>query len=278
MTTTVAIKALASEKRRQILQWLKDPEAHFPPQVDGDLVKDGVCGVLIAAKLGVSQPTVSEHLKLLSHAGLVRTKRIKQWTFYKRERTADQGDQEGDFGEHLKDGTIRGMLIRITALLCAILAFDAAAADRKEWEQHADCRYIERKYNDGDSFRVSCGAREMILRLYYVDAPESNMSNAARVGEQREYFAATIEGVLSTGEAATRRVRELLQRPFSVATKWAVAGGRSKELRYYGLIDVGGKRLTEILVSEGLARTKGRGCESSLRRKGDRLSREASRS
>ena len=85
MTTTIAIKALASEKRRQILQWLKDPEAHFPPQVDGDLVKDGVCGVLIAAKLGVSQPTVSEHLKLLSHAGLVRTRRIKQWTFYKRD-------------------------------------------------------------------------------------------------------------------------------------------------------------------------------------------------
>ena len=85
MTTTVAIKALASEKRRQILQWLKDPGAHFPPQVDGDLVRDGVCGVLIAAKLGVSQPTVSEHLKLLAHAGLVRTKRIKQWTFYKRD-------------------------------------------------------------------------------------------------------------------------------------------------------------------------------------------------
>jgi len=85
MTTTIAIKALASEKRRQILQWLKDPRAHFPPQVDGDLVKDGVCGVLSAAKLGVSQPTVSEHLKLLAHAGLVRTKRIKQWTFYKRD-------------------------------------------------------------------------------------------------------------------------------------------------------------------------------------------------
>src|SRR5471030_590373 len=85
MTTTIAIKALASEKRRQILQWLKDPEAHFPPQVDGDLVKDGVCGVLIAAKLGVSQPTVSEHLKVLAQAGLVRAKRIKQWTFYKRD-------------------------------------------------------------------------------------------------------------------------------------------------------------------------------------------------
>jgi DNA-binding transcriptional ArsR family regulator len=82
------MRALANERRLLILEWLKDPRAHFPPQVDGDLVKDGVCGVLIAAKLGVSQPTVSEHLKVLAQAGLVRAKRIKQWTFYKRDETA----------------------------------------------------------------------------------------------------------------------------------------------------------------------------------------------
>ena len=46
------VKALASEKRLQILHWLKQPRAHFPPQVDGDLVKDGVCGLFIAQKLG----------------------------------------------------------------------------------------------------------------------------------------------------------------------------------------------------------------------------------
>ena len=149
------------------------------------------------------------------------------------------------------------MSIRITALLFAILTVEATAADRKEWEQHSHCRYIEQKFNDGDSFRVSCGMREYVLRLYYVDAPEANLSSGARVDEQREYFKVPVESVLATGEAATRRVRELLHQPFSVATKWAVAGGRSKELRYYGLIDVGGKRLIEILVSEGLARTKG---------------------
>jgi ArsR family transcriptional regulator len=53
--------------------------------VDGDLVQDGVCGLLIAEKLGVSQPTVSEHMRLLVRAGLVRPKRIKQWTFYRRD-------------------------------------------------------------------------------------------------------------------------------------------------------------------------------------------------
>ena len=85
MPISSAFKALASDRRLQILEWLKDPERHFRPQVDGDLVKDGVCGVLIAEKLGVSQPTVSEHLKVLTQAGLLRSKRIKQWTFYRRD-------------------------------------------------------------------------------------------------------------------------------------------------------------------------------------------------
>lgn len=79
-----AMKALANERRLLILQWLRTPRAHFREQVDGDLVDDGVCGVLIAEKLGVSQPTVSEHMRILANAGLVDAKRIKQWTFYRR--------------------------------------------------------------------------------------------------------------------------------------------------------------------------------------------------
>jgi DNA-binding transcriptional ArsR family regulator len=78
------VKALASDKRLLILAWLKEPREHFPPQVDGDLVRDGVCGLFIAQKLRVSPPTASEHLRVLSLAGLITPKRIKQWTFYKR--------------------------------------------------------------------------------------------------------------------------------------------------------------------------------------------------
>ena len=85
MSIALALRALANSRRLQILHWLKDPTAHFPPQVDGDLVRDGVCGVLLARKLGVSQPTLSEHMRVLADAGLVRGKRIKQWTFYRRD-------------------------------------------------------------------------------------------------------------------------------------------------------------------------------------------------
>jgi DNA-binding transcriptional ArsR family regulator len=81
------VKALANERRLEILHYLKRPRAYFPKQADGDLVRDGVCGLLIARKLGITAPSASEHLKILSRAGLIRGKRIKQWTFYKRDET-----------------------------------------------------------------------------------------------------------------------------------------------------------------------------------------------
>ena len=84
MNLDLVLRALANERRLRILNWLRHPRRHFPPQVDGDLITDGVCGLLIARKLRVSQPTASEHLKILQQAGLVQGKRIKQWTFYKR--------------------------------------------------------------------------------------------------------------------------------------------------------------------------------------------------
>ena len=80
-----SLRALNNERRLQILEWLKNPTAHFAPQEFGDLKKDGVCGSRISEKLGVSQPTASEHLRILTQEGFLRTKRTKQWTFYKRD-------------------------------------------------------------------------------------------------------------------------------------------------------------------------------------------------
>jgi DNA-binding transcriptional ArsR family regulator len=81
-------RALANERRLQILDWLKDPRAHFPPQKDGDLLEDGVCGIFIAEKMEITPPTLSEHMRILTQSGLVRAKRIKQWTFYRRDEDA----------------------------------------------------------------------------------------------------------------------------------------------------------------------------------------------
>jgi DNA-binding transcriptional ArsR family regulator len=79
------IKALANEKRRLMLRWLLDPVANFPPQIDGDLVRDGVCSDFLAAKLGVGAATASEHLRILRETSLVEAKRVRQWVFYRRD-------------------------------------------------------------------------------------------------------------------------------------------------------------------------------------------------
>jgi DNA-binding transcriptional ArsR family regulator len=80
-----ALKALASDTRLRVLDWLKDPVANFPPQVDGDLVHDGVCSDFIREKLGVSAATASRHLTLLAEAGVLIPTRKKGWTFYRRD-------------------------------------------------------------------------------------------------------------------------------------------------------------------------------------------------
>jgi DNA-binding transcriptional ArsR family regulator len=91
------LKALASETRLTILEWLKDPVANFPPQVDGDLLQDGVCADFIREKLGVAAATASRHLTLLTDARLLIATRKKGWTFYRRDERAI-----GDFTERVR--------------------------------------------------------------------------------------------------------------------------------------------------------------------------------
>ena len=88
MDPLTVLEALANPRRLQILDWLRDPRSHFPPQRDGDLVDDGVCVVFIAEKLGVAQPTATAHLQILKRAELVTSKRVGRWTFYQRDETA----------------------------------------------------------------------------------------------------------------------------------------------------------------------------------------------
>ena len=84
------IKAVSSPVRLEILSLLKDPVANFPPQVDGDLVRDGVCADFIRDKLGIAAATASRHLTLLTDADLLVATRRKNWTFYRRDESAVQ--------------------------------------------------------------------------------------------------------------------------------------------------------------------------------------------
>jgi DNA-binding transcriptional ArsR family regulator len=87
-TTLRTIKALASPVRLEIMRLLKEPVASFPPQVDGDLVKDGVCADFIRERLGIAAATASRHLTLLTDCGLLLATRKKGWTFYRRDERA----------------------------------------------------------------------------------------------------------------------------------------------------------------------------------------------
>lgn len=78
------LKALASARRLQILEWLRDPVANFPTQEHGDPVEHGACNQFIVEKLGVSQPAGSRHLKVLADAELIIATPRKGWTYYRR--------------------------------------------------------------------------------------------------------------------------------------------------------------------------------------------------
>lgn len=75
------LKALAHPIRRDILRWLKEPQAHFADQEHN--LEAGVCAGMFE-RCGLSQSTVSAHLATLQRADLVTTRRIGQWVFYKR--------------------------------------------------------------------------------------------------------------------------------------------------------------------------------------------------
>src|SRR5438105_13798987 len=128
------------------------------------------------------------------------------------------------------------------------LSSTPAAVDRKEWVKLTDCHYADAPDNDGDSFRVRGGDKEFTARLYYVDAPETNLRQGDRTHEQSLHFGITLDETMKAGEKAKQRTKELLQKPFVIWTRWATAGGRGRESRYYVI--------GEILVAEALARTK----------------------
>jgi ArsR family transcriptional regulator len=78
------LKALSNPTRLRIMGWLKDPAAHFPPQ-DHPPEEFGVCLKHIQAKAEVSQSTASQFMATLARAGLVTSRRMGQWTHYRRD-------------------------------------------------------------------------------------------------------------------------------------------------------------------------------------------------
>ena len=80
------IKALSHPVRRDILNWLKQPEIHFADQEHP--LSFGVCAGKIDQKSGLSQSTISAHLATLQRAGLITSRKVGQWNFFSRNEEA----------------------------------------------------------------------------------------------------------------------------------------------------------------------------------------------
>lgn len=127
----------------------------------------------------------------------------------------------------------------------------------KTWTTFENCHYLDNPSNDADSFQVRCGKKTIHVRLYFVDAPESNLSDPERVQEQSQHFGLSTDETIRAGKLATEITRQTLSKPFTVHTRWTVAGGRSRQPRYYSIVETGQRDLAELLVEHGCARTKG---------------------
>ncbi|MEL6918602.1 MAG: transcriptional regulator [Bacteroidota bacterium] len=84
MNITEISKILSNQTRVNILKWLKEPEANFPPHQDIDHFNDGVCVGYIHDKTGLSQSTISTYLTSMQNANLIIPTRHGKWTYYRR--------------------------------------------------------------------------------------------------------------------------------------------------------------------------------------------------
>jgi hypothetical protein len=67
-----------------------------------------------------------------------------------------------------------------------------AARKKKDWIVLENCRLVPNKANDGDSFHIRANDTEYLVRLYFVDAPETTSVGPARLVDQPEYFGVTV--------------------------------------------------------------------------------------
>ena len=134
----------------------------------------------------------------------------------------------------------------------------------KNLQKLSEAELIEDPDNDGDSFRIQAGGKEVRVRLYFVDCPEKTAGSLGapeRIEEQANYFGVTAPArMVWHGAKAAAFVKQRLSRPFTVHTAWAQAPGSSSPGRIYGFVTTAdGKDLGSLLVELGLARSKGVG-------------------
>lgn len=159
-------------------------------------------------------------------------------------------------------GRHRGWWWWLALGLCTAPALSAQqrsnATSSNAWEVLEGCRLVTNSIVDGDSFRVQHRGREYIFRLYFVDAPETDVTFKEQVQDQAAYLGIKAADIPRAGRLAAEFTRgTLTRREFTAITRWRNAGGRSSLARFYAVVLVDGKNLAEELVAHGHARIYG---------------------
>ena len=148
------------------------------------------------------------------------------------------------------------MRIPFLALLLFAAPVSHAAVSGK-WEKFEDA-VLSDGYMDGDSFHVRANNKDIIIRLYFVDTPESDKQFEDRNKDQADYFGISDTQVVPLGTKAKKfTLKTLTGRKFTVWTRWEDALGSSQQQRFYGIVQIGKDDLGELLVANGLARVYG---------------------
>ena len=148
-------------------------------------------------------------------------------------------------------------LVICGAIWLAALHPGEARGKEKDWITLDNCQLIPNKANDGDSFHVQANDAEYLVRLYFVDAPETASVGPERLIEQAKYFGPSVPQVIEIGLDAKKFVDAKLSEPFTVVTRLAGGLGRSKVQRIYGFVRTKEGDLGEQLIANGLARIHG---------------------
>ena len=143
-------------------------------------------------------------------------------------------------------------------IACSIMLTISIRANGKTsaWEVLEGCRLVSTPINDGDSFKVQHKDQTFIVRLYFVDCPETYDNYMARVRDQARYFSIAEADVIAVGKVATAFTKKFLRGEFTVVTRWTDARG-GKERRFFALVRKNDLILSSELIRNGFARIYG---------------------
>jgi endonuclease YncB( thermonuclease family) len=147
---------------------------------------------------------------------------------------------------------------RNSLLFFMSVVFWLSPVQARIWKELEGVYFLTNEANDGDSFHAKRNTTEYLFRLYYVDTPESNIRYPDRVKEQADYFGLSMDEAVEGAKKASEFTEKLLSdKVFSVFTRYDDARGASKMKRYYAMVRVDGRWLSELLVENGFARVYG---------------------